>query len=171
MNLEDLKKSLLEMISEANNLEDSELVDIPEINIKVKRGRKEEFLNVAKLYYEMTNQVILTKEDALEYIKQVYSEISSEILKEDFEKLDRLKKDLETNMNMQKKYQKIEDSLKIKAAVEPGSWVTIRDTQDLLKDLKDTEQKTRNSIADIKNRVNNVVKKAIETEMEHLRAK
>ena len=171
MNLEDLKKSLLEMISEANNLEDSELVDIPEINIKVKRGRKEEFLNAAKLYYEMTNQVILTKEDALEYIKQVYSEISSEILKEDFEKLDRLKKDLETNMNMQKKYQKIEDSLKIKAAVEPGSWETIRDTQDLLKDLKDTEQKTRNSIADIKNRVNNVVKKAIETEMEHLRAK
>ena len=171
MNLEDLKKSLLEMISEANNLEDSELVDIPEINIKVKRGRKEEFLNAAKLYYEMTNQVILTKEDALKYIKQVYSEISSEILKEDFEKLDRLKKDLETNMNMQKKYQKIEDSLKIKAAVEPGSWETIRDTQDLLKDLKDTEQKTRNSIADIKNRVNNVVKKAIETEMEHLRAK
>ena len=171
MNLEDLKKSLLEMISEANNLEDSELVDIPEINIKVKRGRKEEFLNAAKLYYEMTNQVILTKEDALEYIKQVYSEISSEILKEYFEKLDRLKKDLETNMNMQKKYQKIEDSLKIKAAVEPGSWETIRDTQDLLKDLKDTEQKTRNSIADIKNRVNNVVKKAIETEMEHLRAK
>lgn len=171
MNLEDLKKSLLEMISEANNLEDSELVDIPEINIKVKRGRKEEFLNVAKLYYEMTNQVILTKEDALEYIKQVYSEISSEILKEDFEKLDRLKKDLETNMNMQKKYQKIEDSLKIKAAVEPGSWETIRDTQDLLKDLKDTEQKTRNSIADIKNRVNNVVKKVIETEMEHLRTK
>ena len=171
MNLEDLKKSLLEMISEANNLEDSELVDIPEINIKVKRGRKEEFLNVAKLYYEMTNQVILTKEDALEYIKQVYSEISSEILKEDFEKLDHLKKDLETNMNMQKKYQKIEDSLKIKAAVEPGSWETIRDTQDLLKDLKDTEQKTRNSIADIKNRVNNVVKKVIETEMEHLRAK
>ena len=171
MNLEDLKKSLLEMISEANNLEDSELVDIPEINIKVKRGRKEEFLNAAKLYYEMTNQVILTKEDALEYIKQVYSEISSEILKEDFEKLDRLKKDLETNMNMQKKYQKIEDSLKIKAAVEPGSWETIRDTQDLLKDLKDTEQKTRNSIADIKNRVNNVVKKVIETEMEHLRTK
>ena len=171
MNLEDLKKSLLEMISEANNLEDSELVDIPEINIKVKRGRKEEFLNVAKLYYEMTNQVILTNEDALEYIKQVYSEISSEILKEDFEKLDRLKKDLETNMNMQKKYQKIEDSLKIKAAVEPGSWETIRDTQDLLKDLKDTEQKTRNSIADIKNRVNNVVKKVIETEMEHLRTK
>ena len=171
MNLEDLKKSLLEMISEANNLEDSELVDIPEINIKVKRGRKEEFLNAAKLYYEMTNQVILTKEDALKYIKQVYSDISSEILKEYFEKLDRLKKDLETNMNMQKKYQKIEDSLKIKAAVEPGSWETIRDTQDLLKDLKDTEQKTRNSIADIKNRVNNVVKKAIETEMEHLRAK
>ena len=157
MNLEDLKKSLMEMIYEANYLEDSELVDIPEINVKVKRGRKEEFLNDAKLYYEMTNQVILTKENALEYIKQVYNDIS----KEDFEKLDRLKKDLETNMNMQKKYQKIEDSLKIKAAVEPGSWETITDTQDLLKDLKDTEQKIRNSISDIKNRVNNVVKKAI----------
>lgn len=167
MNLEDLKKSLIEMIDEANYLEDNELVEIPEVNVKVKKGRKEEFLNDAKLYYEMTNQVILTKENALEYIKQVYHDIS----KENFEKLEHLNKDLQTNLNRQKKYQKIEDSLKIKAAIEPGSWETITDTQDLLKDLKDTEQKIRNSIADIKNRVNNVVKKAVEKEMEQLRTK
>ena len=167
MNLEDLKKSLIEMIDEANYLEDNELVEIPEVNVKVKKRRKEEFLNDAKLYYEMTNQVILTKENALEYIKQVYHDIS----KENFEKLEHLNKDLQTNLNRQKKYQKIEDSLKIKAAIEPGSWETITDTQDLLKDLKDTEQKIRNSIADIKNRVNNVVKKAVEKEMEQLRTK
>ena len=78
MNLEDLKKSLIEMIDEANYLEDNELVEIPEVNVKVKKRRKEEFLNDAKLYYEMTNQVILTKENALEYIKQVYHDISKE---------------------------------------------------------------------------------------------
>ena len=57
MNLEDLKKSLIEMIDEANYLEDNELVEIPEVNVKVKKGRKEEFLNmygdIEMLKYEL----------------------------------------------------------------------------------------------------------------------
>ena len=184
MNEEVLKTSLLEMIKEAENLKENELEIIPGTRIRVKKGRVDEFKANARFYYQLKNNVLVSDDN---YIKDVYYELSDELSREEgehvlskayelysmnaseLERLDALNRSLTINAEDKEKYRKILDDLNRRNVSEPKTWEEITNLQNSLKTLSENEMIIRNAIAEIKDKVNNEIKKAVEEEMKFLR--
>ena len=187
MSEQTIKNNLLSIIEESEQLQVNDLEVVPGTRIRVKKGRVEEFLNNAKLYYQLKNGVILTTPNALNEIKQVYYELSDELAKqfkenliskvsniysvnkEEGKRLEELNKSLESNLKDQEKYRKVENELRKRAPEEPRIWEEIASVQEYIKSLENDEIKLRNTIAEIKDKVNNSTKQIIEEQMQILR--
>ena len=86
MNYDLIKSTLLEIIKEAENLDQSELEKIGDTNVYVKRGRTKEFDVNAYYYYEHENNVKIP--DGLDYITEVFNDLKKEVLDENREYYD-----------------------------------------------------------------------------------
>ena len=184
MNEEMLKTTLLEIIKEAENLPENELEVIPGTRIHVKKGRVDEFKANARFYYGLKNNVIVNNDD---YIKEVYYELSDELArverehvlskayelysmnKSELDRLDALNRSLAINANDREKYRKALADLNSRNISDPKTWEEITNLQNSLKTLSENEIIIRNAIAEIKDKVNNEIKKAVEEEMKFLR--
>ena len=183
MNEDMFKQTLLEIIKEANNLDNSELEVIPKTRIFVKKGRVDEFKANARFYYQAKYNVIVNNED---YLKDVYYELSDEIAHElgehtlslayeiyeankgELARLDALNKSIYINHQDREKYNKALSELNSKN-ISPSSWEEITSLQNSIKTLSDNEIIIRNAIAEIKTKVNDKVKESLLDEMEFLR--
>ena len=184
MNEEMLKTTLLEIIKEAENLPESELEVIPGTRIPVKKGRVDEFKANARFYYGLKNNVIVNNDD---YIKEVYYELSDELArdegehvlskayelysmnKDELERFNALNKSLAINGEDKEKYRKMLEDLNRRNVADPKTWEEITNLQNSLKTLAENEIIIKNAIAEIKDKVNNEIKKAVEEEMNFLR--
>ena len=185
MNLEEVKRALFNMIEETEHLNPEQITTIPGTKIRIKKGRVEEFLNAAKLYYQIKNDVILFKEDesTLDHIVSVYNELKQEQEEkekaqahnwqienlDEFKKLEELNKSLEINTKDQARYRKAEKELKERAETDLGIWSEIRGLQDLIKSLEVEKIAIKNEITTIKDKINNRAKQIIEKQMKMIR--
>lgn len=174
MNTEELRQALFEMIEEGRNLSLSETELVPHTEVRVKKGKTQDFLNLAKEYYQRQ----IKEEEALNYVLKDLKEPEEEnlledkennIYKKDFQKLEELNKSLELNAKDRAKYQKAKDDLSKRAEQDPGIWSEIRNLQDLIKSLEDEKREIQNNIAKIKDEINNRVKALVEERMNTLR--
>lgn len=80
MNKERIETDLLAIIKEAKNLDQSELVKIPNTNVYVKRGREREFTRLCDNFYELEfNQII---ENTTDTVTPVYELLESRVKEE-----------------------------------------------------------------------------------------
>lgn len=182
MNLENFKTSLLEMIKEADNLPASEIEGIPGTSILVKKGRTDEFTAAARYYYELKNNQFA----AGNFLEEVYQELREELLNEeeehdiskaydlytanesDLTRLGYLNKSLEMNLSDQEKYRKSINDLNSRIS-DLSVREEIVNLQKTLESLADSELRIKNDIAEIKDKVNGNVRKAVEEEMQFLK--
>ncbi len=175
MNEESFKSSLLEMIKEAENLPESSLENIPGTRIRVKKGRTDEFKANARFYYMLKNNVTVNNDD---YLKEVYYDLSDEVARDEaehiisrahdlslnqseLERLDALNKAISENT---RKKQEAENKIKSVSNAQELEKITNE-----LKEILENETILKNSIIEIKNKVNEEVKKIIEEEMNFLK--
>lgn len=185
MNEDALKETLLEIIEEAKNLEEKDLEIIPGTDIKVKKGRVDEFKAYARFYYQLSNHLdTIGNED---YLNIVFESLKEEIAKEkevaqeekrkalytankdEINRFNALQNSLNTNRQDQDRYRKLLDELSKKDITDPKIWQEITNLQKTLATLRENENILKNAMIEIKNKVNSEVKKVVEEEMATLR--
>ena len=189
MNEEMLKNTLLDIIEEARNLNESEKEIIPGTNISVKRGKADEYKAYARFYYQLKNNVFINSDD---YLEEVYKELNQELTndlpvdtkeeydlskaydlyslnKDEIERLNALNKSLTMNLEDRKKYHHSLEELSKRDVTNPKTWEEITNLQNSIKTLADNELIIKNAMAEIKDKVNDAVKKSVEEEMTYIR--
>lgn len=189
MNEEMLKNTLLDIIEEAKNLNESEKEIIPGTNISVKRGKADEYKAYARFYYQLKNNVFINSDD---YLEEVYKELNQELTndlpvdtkeeydlskaydlyslnKDEIERLNALNKSLTMNLEDRKKYHHSLEELSKRDVTNPKTWEEITNLQNSIKTLADNELIIKNAMAEIKDKVNDAVKKSVEEEMTYIR--
>ncbi len=173
MNLEELRQALLQIIEEGRNLSLLETELVPHTEVRVKKGKTQDFLNLAKEYYQKQ----IREEDAVDYVLKNLEEPEKTNLpdkeygeeKKDFRKLEELNKSLELNAKDREKYRKAKDDLSKRAEQDPSIWSEIRNLQDLMKSLEEEKREIQNNITQVKDNINNRVKVLVEERMKTLR--
>ena len=175
MNEETFKNALLEMMKEAENLPESSLENIPGTRIRVKKGRVDEFKANARFYYMLKNNVNISNDD---YLKEVYYDLSDEVARDEAEHIISRAHDLSLNQSELERLEAlnkaISENARKKQEVE-NKIKSVSNTQELekitneLKEILENESILKNSIIEIKNKVNEEVKKVIEEEMNFLK--
>ena len=188
MNEEMLKTSLLEMIKEADNLPESELEIVPGTRFRVKKGRVDEYKANARFYYQLTKNAEIKDE---QYLREVYYELSDELAheqkehifskaydlydlgKEETDRLAKLNEALAKNKKQLEEYKSREESLKKDSQTNTNLWVEANKVQTERQELENTITYLNNLIlkttVELKDKVNNEVKKITAQEMEYLR--
>ena len=185
MNEEALKETLLDIMDEARNLDASELEVIPGTNILVKKGRVDEFKAYARFYFQLANHVpTVGNEDYLNIVfdslkeemvdaKKMAQEEKQEALytvnKNEIERFNKLQNSLNTNRSDQDRYRKLLEELSKKDITDTRVWQEITNLQNTLATLRENEIILKNAMIDVKNKVNEEVKKVIEAEMATIR--
>ena len=77
MNYDLIKNTLLEIIKEANNLDEKDLEPVGNTKVLVKKGRAAEFQARAYDYFEYLNNVLITND--IDYITDVYNTLNKEL--------------------------------------------------------------------------------------------
>lgn len=185
MNEEALKKTLLDIIEEARNLDENELEIIPGTDIKVKIGRVDEFKAYARFYYQIVNHIPTVGNE--DYLNIVFDSLEEEITqdrkmaqeekkealytanKEEIDRFNALQNSLNTNRQDQDRYRKLLEELSKKDITDTRIWQEITNLQNTLSTLRENENILKNAMIEIKNKVNSEVKKVVEEEMATLR--
>ena len=185
MNEEALKKTLLDIIEEARNLDENELEIIPGTDIKVKIGRVDEFKAYARFYYQIVNHIPTVGNE--DYLNIVFDSLEEEITqdrkmaqeekkealytanKEEIDRFNALQNSLNTNRQDQDRYRKLLEELSKKDITDTRIWQEITNLQNTLSTLRENENILKNAMIEIKNNVNSEVKKVVEEEMATLR--
>lgn len=188
MNEEMLKTVLLEIIKETDNLPESELEIVPGTRFRVKKGRVDEFKANARFYYQLTKNQEINSD---QYLREVYYELSDELArdqveyvfskaydlydlgKEETDRLAKLNEALAKNKKQLEEYKSREESLKKDSQTNTNLWVEANKVQTERQELENTITYLNNLIlkttVELKDKVNNEVKKITAQEMEYLR--
>ncbi len=151
MNYDLIKSTLLEIIKEAENLDQSELEKIGDTNVYVKRGRTKEFDVNAYYYYEHENNVKIP--DGLDYITEVFNDLKKEVLDENREYYDAKSYELASGVQSEvERFKVLKTSL---ATIDSNYEIVTKDFQNALT-IGDLEERKRR-LTDLNNNINTLI--------------
>lgn len=177
MNYEELETVLLEIIKEAEHLDESELEVVPGTDIKVKKGRAKEFENRAYNFYELGNNVLITEDTP--YITETYKMLKDKVNEENKEYYEGISYDISSltkdNINTFGKLKAAlikakDDYNKLKEMQNNIKSESVR--EGLTKDLDSLEENVDiivKRLNELKNEINNVLISNIDKELENIR--